>query len=202
MKVDEWLLFFKSHPQKKLFRLSDLTQLVDEPKTSISVQLTRLTNAKVLTRVAQGWYANPFSQLSAEEIAMVLRVPSYLSLEYALSRQGMLSQRPYTLTLVTTRPPYTFQREKKNYEYHQINKSLFWGYEQEQGVLIGTPEKALLDLLYIRGVRTKEITVNGFRSLLDDMDRELLNIHRLQEYVKKFGKGTITLALDLGLITK
>ncbi len=202
MKVDEWLLFFKQHPQKKLFSISDLTQLVDEPKTSLSVQLTRLIQAKVLTRVAQGWYANPFFQPSTEEVAMVLRVPSYLSLEYALSRHGLLSQRPYTMTLVSTRPPYTFQREKRRYEYHQIHKSLFWGYEQEQGVLIGTPEKALLDLFYIRGVRTKEITLNGFRSLLDDMDLELLNKHRFKDYASRFGKGTQTLAVELDLITK
>jgi len=202
MKVDEWLQFFKQHPQKKLFSISDLVQLIDEQKTSLSVQLTRLIQAKVLIRVAQGWYANPFFQPSVEEVAMVLRVPSYLSLEYALSRRGVLSQRPYTMTLVTTRPPYTFHRENRSYEYHQIHKSLFWGYEQEQGINIGTPEKALLDLLYIRGVRTKELTTRGFRSILDDMDLEILSANRLQNYANRFGRGTKTLALELGIITK
>lgn len=202
MKVDEWLLFFKTHPEKKLFRLSDLTQLIDEPQASLCVQLTRLTNAHLLTRVAQGWYANPFSTPSAEEVAMVLRVPSYLSLEYALSRHGVLSQRAYTLTLVTTRAPYTFQKEHHRYEYHQISPSLFWGYDEEQGVLVGTPEKALLDLLYLRGVRTKDITLQGFRSLLDDMELELLHRQRLQDYASRFGRGTETLAAQLGLLLR
>jgi hypothetical protein len=67
---------------------------------------------------------------------------------------------------------------------------------------MGHPEKALLDLLYIRGVRTKEITLNGFRSLLDDMDLELLNTQRLLEYACLFGKGTKTLAGELGIITR
>jgi len=202
MKVDEWLAFFKQHPQKKLFSISDLVQLIDEQKTSLSVQLTRLIQAEVIARVAQGWYANPFSQPTGEEVAMVLRVPSYLSLESALSRQGVLSQRPYTMTLVTTQSPYTFHTEKRSYEYHQIRKSLFWGYEQEQGVNIGFPEKALLDLLYIRGVRTKEFTINGFRSFLDDMDLEQLSTNRLQSYANKFGRGTKTLALELGIIPR
>ncbi|MBN1860982.1 MAG: hypothetical protein JW840_05935 [Candidatus Thermoplasmatota archaeon] len=202
MKVDEWLLFFKQHPQKKLFCLSDLTQLIDEPKKSLSVQLTRLVHAKVLLRAAQGWYANPFHQPSAEEIAMVLRIPCYLSLEYALSRQGILSQAPYTMTLVTTRPPYTFHRKDKRYEYHQIHKSLFWGYEQEQGINIATAEKALLDLLYIRGIRSKQVPTQGFRSLFDDMDLEFLNKNRFKDYANKFRKGTERLAVDLGIIPK
>jgi flagellar biosynthesis/type III secretory pathway chaperone len=46
MKVDEWLQFFKQHSTKKLFSVSDLSQLINEPKTSLMVQLTRLTQSK------------------------------------------------------------------------------------------------------------------------------------------------------------
>jgi predicted transcriptional regulator of viral defense system len=201
MKVDEWLQFFKQHSTKKLFSVSDLSQLINEPKTSLMVQLTRLTKAKIITRVAHGWYANPFSQPTSEEVSMVLRIPSYLSLEYALSRQGILSQRPYTITLVTTQPPYTFQTEAIQYEYHQIQKSLFWGYTQEKTVCIAHAEKALLDLLYIRGVCTKELSLNAFRSLLEDMDLEALNTRRLQEYTRRFGQRTIKLAQHLNLVS-
>jgi len=201
MKVDEWLLFFKQHSTKKLFSVSDLSQLIDEPKTSLMVQLTRLTQAKITTRVAHGWYANPFSPPTSEEVSMVLRVPCYLSLEYALSRQGILSQRPYTITLVTTQPPYTFQTDTTQYEYHQIHKSLFWGYTQEKTVCIAHAEKAVLDLLYIRGVCTKELTLNGFRSLLEDMDLDTLNKRRLKEYTRRFGKRTRTLVSRLNLVS-
>lgn len=201
MKVDEWLLFFKQHSHKKLFSVSDLFQLIDEPKTSLMVQLTRLTRAKIITRVAHGWYANPFSQPTTEEVSMVLRVPSYLSLEYALSRQGILSQRPYTITLVTTQSPYTFQAETIQYEYHQIHKSLFWGYTQEKTVCIAHGEKALLDLLYIRGVCTKELSLNAFRSLLEDMDLDTINKRRLEEYTRRFSKRTMTLARQLDLVS-
>jgi len=201
MKVDEWLVFFKQHSTKKLFSVSDFSQLIDEPKTSLMVQLTRLTKANVITRVAHGWYANPFSQPTNEEVSMVLRVPCYLSLEYALSRQGILSQRPYTLTLVTTQSPYTFHADTTQYEYHQIHKSLFWGYTQEKTVCIAHGEKALLDLLYLRGVCTKELTLNAFRSLLEDMDLDIVNKRRLQEYTRRFGTRTMTLARHLDLVS-
>ena len=202
MKINEWLQFFSQYYQKKLFSISDLNQLVDEPALSISVQLTRLVHAKIIMRVAHGWYANPFHPPFPEEIAMVLRLPCYLSLEYALSRKGVLSQHVYTLTLVTLQTPYTFRTEKVWYEFHKINQPLFWGYEDEQGILVGTVEKALLDLLYIRGVRTKEFTTSQFRSLLDDMDLELLQKQRLRDYAKRFGKGTRALAVELDLLTK
>ncbi len=202
MKVDEWLLFFKKHSGKKLFSLSDLCHLVDEPRLSVSVQLTRLVQAQVVRRVAQGWYANPFHLPSSEEVAMVLRVPAYISMEYALSRQGVLSQRAYTMTLVTPRGPYTYQIHDERYEYHQIHTSLFWGYEKEQDVLVGTPEKALLDLLYIRGVRTKEMTRQGLHSLISDMDLEGIHTKRVHEYAKRFGKSTQVLAAELGIIKK
>jgi len=201
MKVDEWLLFFKQHSTKKLFSVSDLSQLIDEPKTSLMVQLTRLTQAKLITRVAHGWYANPFSQPTSEEVSMVLRVPCYLSLEYALSRQGILSQRPYTLTLVTTQSPYTFHADTTQYEYHQIHKSLFWGYTQEKTVCIAHGEKALIDLLYLRGVCTKEHSLHAFRSLLEDMDLDALSKRRLQEYTRRFGTRTMTLARQLNLVS-
>ncbi|MEM0466929.1 MAG: hypothetical protein QXX20_04960 [Candidatus Thermoplasmatota archaeon] len=200
MKVDEWLVFFKQHSGKKLFSVSDIVHLVDEPKSSISVQLTRLSHAKILNRVAQGWYANPFNQPSVEEIAMVLRVPSYLSLEYALSRHGILSQRVYTLTLISPHPPYTFQSNQRIYEYHQIQKSLFWGYTNEHGIFIGSPEKAMLDLIYIRGVKTKEFSQKRFSSLLDDMDKDVFDRQLLQSYGKRFSKKTQALAVQLGLL--
>ena len=77
MKVDEWLNFFKNHSEKKLFNLSDISQLTGEKKTSLSVQLTRLAKSGVINRAAKFWYENPFNPPSAEEISMVIRYPSY-----------------------------------------------------------------------------------------------------------------------------
>jgi len=200
MKVDEWLNFFKKHPQKNLFSVSDLKLLVDEPLPSLAVQLTRLVHARVITRVARGWYANPFYPPSAEEVAMVLRVPSYLSLEYALAKQHVLSQRVYTLTLVTPRSPYMFQSSVGNIEYHQIKKSLFWGYSTEKGILIATPEKAFLDLVYLRSIHSKELTVNGVQSLLGDMDLEVFEKKKLSKYLDRFGKKTKAFVLQLEIL--
>jgi len=83
--------FFQKHRQKKLFSLTDLLQMTGERRTSLLVQLSRLNKEGLVERVSQGWYANPFSPPTPEEAAMVIRYASYLSLEYALSRSGLLN---------------------------------------------------------------------------------------------------------------
>jgi len=189
MKMDEWLALFRTHSQKKLFSRSDLTQLVDEPIDSIAVQLTRLVQNNILSHVARGWYANPFHPPTTEEIAMVLRNPSYLSLEYALSHHGILSQRAYTLTLVTTQKRYLYERKEAVYEYHQIKKALFWGYTEEDNIFVATPEKALIDLVYLRMVHG-DLSMDRFGSLLDDMYLEDLDTEKITEYSQRFGGKT------------
>jgi len=71
---------------------------------------------------------------------------------------------------------------------------LFGGYEDEGGVLVGTAEKALLDLLDIRGVRT----VRFLKIWIQKGHK--INDYGLT-YAKRFGKGTKALAVELGLIT-
>lgn len=188
MKVDEWLNFFKEHSEKKLFSLSDLTQLTGISKPSLSVQLTRLVKSKVIRRAAQVWYENPFNSPNAEEISMVLRYPSYLSMEYALSKHGILSQATQTFTLVTKKLPHVYKKREAIYEYHQIGKSLFWGYQKEGTVLIAEPEKALLDLIYIRHTKNKELNMDALESLLNDMYLGQFDFKKLQEYSKKYSR--------------
>ena len=190
MKIDEWLSFFKQYKHKKLFSLTDLSQLTGEHKSSLAVQLTRLVRASLVKRIAYGWYENPFAPPSQEEVAMILRYPSYLSMEYALSKQGILSQAVYTLTLITTKLPYTYKTEGATYEYHQINKNLFWGYKRAGMVQIAEAEKALLDLIYIRYAKNRGLNTTGLKSLLNDMDIGEFDFKKLHMYSKKFSPKT------------
>ena len=202
MKVDEWLGFFKQHSEKKLFSISDLSQLTSIPKSTLSVELTRLVKAKVINRASQLWYENPFNTPSTEEIAMIIRYPTYISMEYALSKHGILSQATYTITLMTTKLPYTYKTKQTIYEYHQISKSLFWGYTKEGIVQIAQPEKALLDLIYIRHIKNKELTIDGIKSLANDMSLEQFNLGTLSKYSQKYSEKTRKILYNIGIIKK
>lgn len=168
MKISEWLTLFKEHSEKHLFSTSDLLQLTGEKKDTLLVELTRLIRSGTVKRAVKGWYSNPFYPPTPEEVAMVLRHPAYLSVEYALSFHSILSQVPYTITLITKKQPYTYQHEKWVFEYHQISKRLFWGFESTEYFLMAEPEKAFLDLVYIRLVRNREFDFKGFMSLIYD----------------------------------
>ena len=66
---------------------------------------------------------------------------------------------------------------------------LFWGYESDGAVLVADSEKALLDLLYLRCTRNRELSGENLVSLLDDMDLELLDVEKLREYSEVFPKA-------------
>lgn len=191
MKNSEWLALFREHPEKHLFSTSDLFQFTGEKKDALLVQLTRLIKSGTVKRSGKGWYSNPFYPPTQEEVAMVLRHPSYISMEYALSFHSILSQTTYTITLITQKQPYTYRHEKGVFEYHQISKRLFWGFKKMGNFLMAEPEKALLDLIYIRLVRNRELDIEGIKSLLDDMYLENMNKDRLEKYANIFGGKTL-----------
>jgi len=188
--VDEWLDLFRENRGKRLFSLSDLVLLTGDRRSSLTVQLSRLVSSGVIERPARGWYANPFALPSDEEVAMVIRRPSYLSMEYALSRHGVLSQQARVLTLVTTRLPYTFRSGDTVFEYHQVKRSLFRGYRVEGEVQVAEPEKALLDLVYVRYVRGRGMARRSLDSLVDDMYLEDLDAARLSRQAELFDTKT------------
>ena len=197
MKVEAWLGFFRSHPEKRLFSFTDLVHLTGEPTGSLSVQLSRLSKSGIIRRPAKGWYENPFSPPTAEEVAMVLRYPSYLSLEYALSAHGILSQAVQTLTLVTTKLPYTVKTHGAIYEYHQIRKDLFWGFSTNGMVTMADPEKAFLDVLYLRHLRGRGRS-RSVNALVHDFRLDALDGRRLTRYGAIFGATMMATLHQLG----
>ena len=178
MKVNEWLEFFRAHTVKNIFSLNDLKVLTGEDTSSISVQLSRLSKSGLIKNPIKNWYTNPFNTPNSEELSMVLRAPSYFSMEYTLSRHGILSQDVHTYTLVTTKLPHTYRSDEDIFEYHQIKRSLFWGFKIEGTVQVAVPEKALLDLLYIRYTRNRNASERTILSLMDDMYLEELDKSR------------------------
>jgi len=91
---------------------------------------------------------------------------------------------------VTTKLPYTYRTGDTILEYHQIKRSLFRYYTREGKVLIAEPEKALLDLIYIRYVRSKYLKRSFLDSLIDDMYLEELDRKKLLRQAEGFDRIT------------
>lgn len=184
MTTRDYLDLLSTYKQKKIFRTVDFATLLGRNMPSVRVELSRLVARNMLTRACKGLYLNPYNPPTQEELAMVLRSPAYISMESALARQGILSQSPFTMTLVTTGSTGTVDAMDTRFEYHNLQPPWFIGYHRRDTYDVADPEKALCDLVYLRYRKKSELGEERMRSLLDDMDLGELHKVPLRRYVR------------------
>jgi len=164
---------------KPFYTIADLEKITNLPRTSLYVTLKRWVSAGIIERVGQGIYVPMGSNISIENLAGQLYIPSYLSFESALSKYGVLNLIPYTLTFATTRRTRKYTIQKKEIKFSQISPELFFGFEMKNGICTASPEKAFLDEVYfvLRGKASMDI---------DELDLKKLSSKKLKNYSKKF----------------
>lgn len=167
---------------KDYFNISDLEKILDYNRPTLRVMLYRLAKKNEVIRLAKGIYALP-EKIEIEKIATAINPPSYISFESALSKYGILSQIPYTLTLATSKKPKKKILNNIQVEYRQLKKDLFFGYKLENGIYIAEPEKALLDELYL-------ISKGKVNLDLNELDLKPIRKIIFLEYSKKFPRYT------------
>jgi len=139
--------------------LSDLRKLLDIEKDNTSYKIAeKLVAEKFLLRLKKGVYLSAFNPPDSFEIANAIYTPSYISLESALNYYGVLPQFPYSVTSVSPKKSKKLLIDGKEFEYVQISHKLYWDFRREGQTVIASPEKALLDMIYIasKGLRRIE----------------------------------------------
>lgn len=169
--------------RRPFYTISDIEKITGQSRDSLYVVLNRLVAGGLLERIGRGIYRIFTKPSETEKVAASLYMPNYLSFESALSRYGILTLIPYTMTFATTRKTRRFTIEGREIEFRQIKKDLFWGYDVEGGIYIAKPEKAFLDLVYFasRGKATID---------LDEIDMNKLSKSKLRMFLKKFPEYT------------
>ncbi len=158
--------------------LRDLWGSVIAPSSLFSL-ISRLEEHKVLHRLERNKYSLAGRVVHDFLVANFLYEPSCVSLQTALNFQGVLPQFPYEITSVTPKKSITKSIDGKVFRYVHIKNTLFWGYDLHEGILMAQPEKALLDLIYLK---TKGLaTVH-----MDDYTIEGINKSRYYAYAKQF----------------
>ena len=152
--------------------------------------LTRWCQKGLLEKMRNQFYAFPeyrqepdFSRYVANRIY----APSYISLHSALSFYGMIPEEVVQITSVTTLKPTKFENAFGTFHYQRVKRSLFFGYEIKtmhngRGLMFATPEKAILDLLYLNPYYKTERDMEELRLDEDFMQNEL-NKERMMEYL-------------------
>ena len=160
--------------------------------------LTRWCHRGLLVKLRNQYYAFPeYRQVPdfSRYVANRIYVPSYISLHSALSFYGMIPEEVVQLTSVTTLKTARFENDFGTFHYQNVKTPFYFGFEIKtmqsgRGLLFATPEKALLDLLYLNPYYKTEQDMEELRLDEDYMQNEL-NIERLNGYLSKIESKTL-----------
>lgn len=170
--------------------------------------LTRWVKKGYLIRLRQGHFAFPeYKNKPDYSLYLANRIyrPSYISLHTALSFYGIIPEAVVQINSITTLKTASFINEFGEYSYNNVKESLMFGYElksmaDNRVIQFASPEKALLDLLYLYPFYDKEQELEELRLdedyLNDDLDKELL-----LNYCSKFQSNALEKRLKLLLKT-
>ena len=146
-----------------VFTTSDVAARLRVPNGHASVMLARLAASGHVIRLRRGVWALPnrVDPLALPEY-LTSPFPAYVSLQSALYLHGMISQMPaitYAVSLARTR---RFTTPLGTVSVHHVQPAFFFGFEEagRAGGRLATPEKALVDFLYLTPARS-----NLFRAL-------------------------------------
>lgn len=153
---------------------------------------TRWERKGLIVRLRRGWFAFPecltragFTEYAANRIYQ----PSYVSLHTALAFYGMIPEAVADITSVTTLKTSSFDSTLGRFCYQTLKPSLFFGFELKslpdgRTVRMATPEKALLDLLYLYPAYDSADDMLELR-LDDDFLESEFDRERLEGYIER-----------------
>lgn len=161
----------------------------DENPADVQRQLSRWVTTGRLYPIRRSLYAlaPPFQKVTPHPFLIANRMVrgSYVSLQSALAHYGMIPEYVPVTTSVTTARPGRWETPLGIYDFRHVQQEWFRGYRRAalsdgQGAFLATPEKALLDLVYLEPDGDKPEYLEGLRlQSLEILDLE--ELRRLAE---------------------
>ena len=140
-----------------LFRTGQILSGRKRP-ADIRRQLGRWVKNGRVQQLRRGVYVlqKPYSASAVHPFAAAnaLAKASYVSLQTALAHYGMIPEYVPVVTSVTTGRPEELDTAIGRFIFRHVSPRHFWGFTEtiispDQPVLMATPQKALIDLLYL-----------------------------------------------------
>lgn len=157
-----------------------------------------------LIRLRQGYYSFPEYKDSADftlYFANIIYKPSYVSLHTALSFYGIIPEAVPIITSVTTLKTMSFSNAFGEYSYKNIKPALMFGYDHREieggrKILFATPEKALIDLLYLYPFYNTNRDLEDLRLDESYMEDEL-NSARLVAFSDRVNSKALSIRINM-----
>jgi hypothetical protein len=198
VKFDELLAIVQDEP------VFDTTLILsgDIDPMDVRRQLSRWTAAGRLYQLRRGLYslAPPFQKVRPDPfvIANHLVRPSYVSLQSALSFYGLIPESVPVTTSITTGRPAFYSTPLGDFSFRHVNVPFFRDFDvlepsEKQPAFVATPEKALIDLIYLEPGSDNEAFLFELRLDLE----ESLDINGLHKLSLELGNKKAMRAVDL-----
>jgi len=166
--------------------------------------LTRWVKQNLLVKLRNSWYSFPdYVNMSNIQYFVSNKIysPSYISLHSALAFYGIIPEAIVQTTAVSSLKKANFENNFGSFSYQQILPKLMFGNEQKtflnkHSLFFATPEKAILDLLYLYPQYNSEQEIIELRFDEEFMQEEL-NVERLNEFTEKFQSKALRNRVDL-----
>ncbi len=165
-------------------------------------QLSRWVQAGRLFQLRRGLYAlaPPYQKVLPHPFLVANRLVqgSYVSLQSALAHYGLIPEYAPVTTSVTSGRPGRWHTSLGSYEFRHVQPKLLNGFHRmalggEQAAFVATPEKALLDLIYLEPAADSVEYLSELR--LQHLDT--LSLDELRRQAEASGKPKLTRAAKL-----
>ena len=146
----------------------------DRDHSSVSRSLIYYAKKGILLNPRKGIYAK--NDYQEQEMACTLLSPSYISLEYVLSRAGVTFQFSNDITCVSYQNR-TIEVDGRNYVFRRINPMIWTnmlGIKQLDNIAIATPERAFIDMVYLSA---GQCYFDNLRPLNQELIRQILPVY-------------------------
>ena len=172
------------------FTPKNIAKVLGISYASAVVSCSRYVKSGILLRIKRGLYAlqERWRALVYPEtflIANILEVPSYISLTTALSFYEITTQiqRDFfeSISLKRTKE---INLGEKTFIFKKINQDLYRGFKRINGCFIATPEKALLDAIYLSSINKYSLDISA-------LDIERIDKKKIKTLIKKYPRKTL-----------
>lgn len=172
----------------------------DRDPTDVRRQLSRWVRSGRLVQLRRGLYSlgERYRGVTPHPFLVANRLVrgSYVSLESALAHHGMIPEYVASTTSVCTGRPRRWETPLGGFEFRHLRRRLLRGFERValsdgQEAYVATPEKALLDLVYLIPGADAPAYLDELR--LQNLDR--LQLDRLMGLAGAFGKPKLQRAV-------
>lgn len=190
--------FLELKSELKDFTIFSLNEIRNIEPDFYRPRLNEWQDKGYIKKVIRGYYIFSDLKLSEEvlfKIANRIYLPSYISLESALSYYHLIPESVYGITSISTRKTYHFRTSIGEFSYRTLKPPLFFGYDlikfQEKYLKMARIEKALLDYFYLHSDIETEQDFDSLR-INKEMFFEQMDEKKLMNFLEKFNQKKLT----------